>query len=67
MNIEKSYDVAFAITGKNREDLQEQMQVSYPTACKYARGACISVKSLEDAAALFGMTVSEFIKLGESA
>lgn len=66
MNIEKSYAVAFAITGKTSEDLQQKMGVSYPTARKYARGACISVKSLEDAAALFGMSVSEFIKLGET-
>lgn len=66
INLEKSYDVALAMSGKTREELAHAMDVHYVTACKYARGECVSVKSLEDAGRFFHMSVSDFIKLGES-
>lgn len=65
MNIGKSLKVALAKKGMRQNELAEQMKVSRQWIGKLANSEKAGMGSVELLANAFGMTVSEFIALGE--
>lgn len=67
MNLGKSIKVACAMTGKTQIDLAERMNTTEQTVSNWVnRKASPSTLKLEVMAVYFDMSVSEFIKNGES-
>jgi ribosome-binding protein aMBF1 (putative translation factor) len=66
MDIAKSIRVAIAREGKTQTWLAEQLKTNRATVNTYCRGkAKPSHRRVEVMSEIFGMTVSEFIALGE--
>lgn len=65
MNIKKSIRVALAERDKNMAWLTDQLDVSRARTSKIANAEALNSKSLERLSKIFGLSVSEFIALGE--
>lgn len=65
MNVGKSLKVALAKKGMRQNEFAEQMKVSRQWIGKLANSEKAGMGSVELLAAAFGMSVSDFIKLGE--
>jgi len=65
MNVGKSIKVALAKREMNQQDLAEKMDVSKPYVSQLAGREHAGMGTVVLLAAAFGMSVSEFIKLGE--
>lgn len=65
MNIGKSMRIAMAMRGMRGNQLAERLQVTESTvSVMLARPTCTG-QTLQTLADIFGMKVSEFVKLGE--
>lgn len=65
MNVGKSIKVALAKKEMNQQDLAEKMDVTKPYVSQLAGKAHAGMGTVVILAAAFGMSVSEFIALGE--
>jgi DNA-binding Xre family transcriptional regulator len=65
MDIGKSMRVAMAMRGMRGNQLAEQLHVTAPTVSVMLSRRTCSGQTLQDLADIFGMKVSDFVKLGE--
>ena len=65
MNLEKSFRIALATKGMNKQDLATQMKCTGAYITQITKGGSMSVSKLQDVCSELGYKVWEFIKLGE--
>lgn len=65
MNIEKSFNIALATRGMNKQDLASKMNCTGAYITQITKGGSMSVSKLQDVCGSLGYKVWEFIKLGE--
>ena len=65
MNLKKSFNVALAMKGLEKKDFASELGISRSRLYAIMNQKRIEPKSLENISKTLGMTVSEFIALGE--
>jgi transcriptional regulator with XRE-family HTH domain len=65
MNLEKSFRIALATNGMNKQDLAKDMNCTGAYITQITKGGSMSVSKLQDVCSVLNYKVWEFIKLGE--
>ncbi len=65
MNIKRSFRRCMADKGVNQRQLAESLKTTEATVSAWVNADHLSTKNIERVAKIFGMSVSEFIALGE--
>lgn len=65
VNIGKSIKVALAANSKNQKWLAKELNMEVANVSRLANSETTKLATIEDIAAIFNMSVSEFIRLGE--
>ena len=65
MNLEKSFRIALATNGMNKQDLAKEMNCTGAYITQITKGGSMSVSKLQDVCSVLNYKVWEFIKLGE--
>ena len=65
MDLEKSFRIALATRGLNKQDLASSMGCTGAYVSQITKGGSMSVSKLQDVCSVLEYKVWEFIKLGE--
>ena len=65
MNLQKSFRIALATNGMNKQDLAKEMNCTGAYITQITKGGSMSVSKLQDVCSVLNYKVWEFIKLGE--